>query len=148
MVSTAGTVGRFTRFEISASKKQIFKEVKKLNLHHPELRTPQFFYKTVNPGSFAESEFQHTKFHPLQDSINFSVHLPDNKSYPIVWYRFAEGVDEWNVPFCRIVLFAVSNIHGVKLYAKDLDGQKRRTVIEEFKRVLLDRVPYKSKEIF
>lgn len=146
LVATAGTTGRFTGFEISASKKQVFKEINRLNFQNPELRTPTFFYKTVNPGPFNETEFKDIQFLPLKDSVNFSVHLPNNKAYPIVWYQFTDETNDWNESYCRIVLFAVSNIRGVKLYAKDLDGPKRRMIIEEFKTVILDRIPYKTKE--
>lgn len=126
-IATAGTQGRLEKVYFSNSKKEVYTAMLALLNAYPELKAPDSLLK--QPIQIVPlNEYKKGNKEIIADSINFNFYTPENKRAPVIWCKFSGGNTDWKEKGCYLILVAVSNKYGNKLYEKELNDNEEKMI--------------------
>lgn len=138
-IATAGTHGNVARYNIDASKADVYNALKLLEKDNPQNTVPSSFpgppeRVSVNGKSVGNEDDN------LVDSLYFKLYRPDEKKYPVIRYFFSGGNSNWQDNNCQLVLVGVVNEYGNSLFEKDLKADDKSNARDDFKILVLDKL--------
>lgn len=144
-MATAGTHGNIGRYNIDASKADVYNALKLLAKDNPQNIVPDSFpgpaeRVTVNGQSMELGD------HILADSIDFKLYRPGDKKYPVIRYFFSGRNSDWQDNKCQLVLVGVVNKYGNSVFAKDLKSEDKSRAREDFELLVVDKLDKYLKE--
>ncbi len=144
-MATAGTHGNIARYNIDASKADVYHALQLLAQDNPENIVPDSFpgppeRVTVNGKSMELGD------HILVDSVDFKLYRPGEKKYPVIRYFFSGGNSNWQDNKCQLILVGVVNKYGNSLFEKDLKAGSKSQARDDFKRLVVDKLDKYLKE--
>lgn len=138
-IATAGTHGNIARYNIDASKADVYNALKLLEKDNPQNVVPNSFpgppERVIVNGKSVENNDD-----SLVDSLYFKLYRPDEKKYPVIRYFFSGGNSNWRDKNCQLVLAGVMNGYGNSLFEKDLKSDDKSKARDDFKILVLDKL--------